>query len=226
VYDLVYDQSAPRAAAATAANSIVFRDDIVIDKPATVGNGAANLGSATLDATAPNILGTFRSSGGGTISGSPLSADPGLGAFGFNGGPGMATFPLSAGGKALKKGASCPAADERGVTRPAGLCDLGAFQRTGANVKFGKLKRNNGKGTGTLVVKVKPPGKLTVTGKGLTTVKRSAKRKTIKVPVKARGKAKRKLNSSGRAKLKLAASFTFANGTVGTGTKRVKLVKR
>jgi hypothetical protein len=97
-----------------------------------VSGGGGNLGTAALDVTAPNIVGTVVVTGGGAIIGSPSNGDPLLGALGFNGGPGMATLAPAPGSPALTRGVSCPAVDERGVARPTGLCDLGAFQRSAA----------------------------------------------------------------------------------------------
>lgn len=63
---------------------------------------------------------------------SPVNA--GLQGFGDNGGL-TATYGLTANSPALAAGGSafpdsCPATDQRGVARPAGKCDIGAFQRT------------------------------------------------------------------------------------------------
>lgn len=60
-----------------------------------------------------------------------IQSDAGLGALADNGGPTL-THALSAGSQAIDAGgaASCPATDQRGVTRPQGAgCDVGAFER-------------------------------------------------------------------------------------------------
>jgi hypothetical protein len=65
-----------------------------------------------------------------TAAGSLNSTDPKLGPFGIYGGL-TATFPLLAGSPAIDAGdpASCPAVDQRGISRPYGAgCDIGAFE--------------------------------------------------------------------------------------------------
>lgn len=54
-------------------------------------------------------------------------ADPLLGALGMNGGPTETMVPGPS-SPALGQGQACPAADQRGVPRPAGGCDLGAVE--------------------------------------------------------------------------------------------------
>ncbi len=132
IYNLVYDKATARQASVTTADSIVYANgaaaDAVSDMPATVSDGGANLGSASTAFPGPNIADTLGTLGGGTISGTPLTANPSLGTLQFNGGPGMATLALQPGSPALKVGTNCPSVDERGVARASGLCDLGAFQ--------------------------------------------------------------------------------------------------
>jgi hypothetical protein len=59
----------------------------------------------------------------------------GLGPLGFNGGP-TRTHALLEGSPAIDAGESCPADDQRGVTRPlpaGGVCDIGAYEYDPAN---------------------------------------------------------------------------------------------
>lgn len=58
-----------------------------------------------------------------------LLADPLLGDFGDHGGPTPTLLP-QAGSPALKKGASCPATDQRGQPRPPSECTAGAVEFT------------------------------------------------------------------------------------------------
>jgi hypothetical protein len=138
--NLGYDSSTLRAASVTLSNSIVFGStdgagnpvsDLFADQPTRVavsGGGGSNQGVASTNASQADIVGRLGTGGIGSITGSPSSANPGLGVLAFNGGPGMATMALGPGSPALAAGAGCPATDERGVARPSGLCDLGAFQ--------------------------------------------------------------------------------------------------
>lgn len=92
---------------------------------------------------------------------------------------------------------------------------------------FGKVALNKKAGTAKLTVKVPGPGTLVLSGK--TVVKRRGAPKQAgsrKLLVKAKGKAKRKLNSAGKVKVKVKVAYTPAGGTVRTKTKTIKLVKR
>jgi hypothetical protein len=140
VYNLAYDAATARSASAKLSDSILFgssdgagklRSDLLADQPADVtasGGGGSNQGITSTDAGGHDIVGQVATAGLTSVSGSPASADPRLGPLAFNGGPGMATMALSAGSPALGQGSGCPATDERGVARPIGLCDLGAYQ--------------------------------------------------------------------------------------------------
>jgi hypothetical protein len=90
-----------------------------------------NLAAASVDATAPNIVTSHTLSGAGTLTGSPISAGPGLGPLQDNGGPGPLTMLPGATGSAINAGQDdgCPATDQRGVPRPLGLaCEIGAVE--------------------------------------------------------------------------------------------------
>jgi CSLREA domain-containing protein len=63
-------------------------------------------------------------------------ADPKLGPLGNYGGP-TQTLPLLPGSPAIDAGASCPAADQRGVTRSTPTCDIGAFESRGFTFTYG-----------------------------------------------------------------------------------------
>jgi uncharacterized delta-60 repeat protein len=92
---------------------------------------------------------------------------------------------------------------------------------------FGKVALNKRAGTAKLTVKVPGPGTLVLSGK--TVVKQHAAPKRAGSPkllVKAKGKAKRKLNSAGKVKVKVKVVYTPVGGTVRTKTKTIKLVKR
>jgi hypothetical protein len=109
--------------------SVTATHDLVVAKPSTVADGAANKAGETATASAPNIVAS--SSATGTLTGTPSAANPVLGALAANGGPGMFTMLPAAGSPALGTGTTtnAPSTDERGATRPAaGPIDLGAVQ--------------------------------------------------------------------------------------------------
>jgi hypothetical protein len=131
IYNLVYDSVTNRTGSVTLSDTIVYGNgtDVTSNKPASTTAGA-NLGTATIAATAPDIVGSSDVVGAGTITGSPSSANPKLGALAGNGGPGMQTELPGAGSPALGAGTNCPSTDERGEFRPHDGCDLGAVEIT------------------------------------------------------------------------------------------------
>ena len=107
---------------------------------------------------------------------------------------------------------------------------------------LGKVKLNRSKGTATLAVHVPAPGTLTLTGNGVkaqrqgraaTASKTVAAAGTVKLLIKAKGSAKRKLNRTGHAKVKVRVTYT-PNGTASgdlvgdpnTQIKKIKLERR
>ena len=144
IFNLAYDGQAARTAQATLHNSIVANGiwtdpngavDLATDKSAHIT--PSNKATDDADISHFDLVRTTSASIApgetGTITGPSLTtANPLLGALAFNGGPGMQTLALQAGSPALAVGLGCPAVDERGVARPPGHCDLGAFQRSAA----------------------------------------------------------------------------------------------
>jgi hypothetical protein len=144
IFNLAYDAETPsltRKAQVTLQNSIVANGsgadpngapaaDLATDTssyitPANQATDNADVSQANLVRTISTQIGSGET---GHLTGSPLTtADPLLGGLAFNGGPGMATMALDGNSPARGLGSGCPAADERGVSRPA-ACDLGAFQ--------------------------------------------------------------------------------------------------
>jgi hypothetical protein len=93
--------------------------------------------------------------------------------------------------------------------------------------RFGKLKRNERRGTARLAVEVPGPGKLTLTGKGIAKTTASADRAgTFNLTIKPRGKARRTLAKTGSLKAKLSVSFTPTGGTTSEKQKTIKLLER
>ena len=95
------------------------------------------------------------------------------------------------------------------------------------DISFGKLKRNEEKGTALLTVNVPAAGSLSLAGEGVKTrTATAAGAGAERLKVAAAGKAKRTLAEQGKVKLRAAVTFTPAGGTPNTERKRVKLVRR
>ncbi len=103
-------------------------------------------------------------------------------------------------------------------------------------ISLGKLKRNSRRGTAILPVTVPGAGTLSLSGKGVVKQQASVSSaargsqavtsaRTLKLLVKPKGKAKRKLSRRGKAKVKPAVTFTPAGGPSVTQPKKIKLVK-
>jgi hypothetical protein len=96
------------------------------------------------------------------------------------------------------------------------------------DVLIGKAKRNRKRGTAKLTVEVSGSGTLVISGKK---VKRKSKQVgsggEVKLPVKAKGKAKKRLKDGGKARVRAKVEFSPEScGDPTSETKRVKLVKR
>jgi hypothetical protein len=92
---------------------------------------------------------------------------------------------------------------------------------------LGKIQRNKLKGTAKLEVSLPGPGMVTVHGK---TVKAAAKSAlqfgTVLMPVEAKGKAKKKLEGGGTAKVGVSVEFAPSGGAPRTRSKKIKLVRK
>ncbi len=134
LYNLAYDSATARVAQATLVNTILSDGagsgaEVVSNSPATVSDQAANLGTASVDASQPNLIESSQELGGGTITGSPITLDPGLGPLQPNGGS-TPTHAIGATSPTFDQGSTTLASDQRGITRPQGsIDDIGAFER-------------------------------------------------------------------------------------------------
>jgi hypothetical protein len=96
-----------------------------------------------------------------------------------------------------------------------------------ANVQFGNLRRNRGKGTARLPVTVPGAGTLAAGGKGLESFQTTASGSgTVAIPVKPKGATRRALNANGKAKVKENITFSASCGTTGNSAGKVKLRKK
>ena len=100
-------------------------------------------------------------------------------------------------------------------------------------VSLGKPKLNKKKGTAKLPVTVPGPGTLALTGKDVVAQRAARERArpvvaagTVKLLVKAKGKAKRRLNDTGKAKVKVTITYTPTGGSPASEKKAIKLRKR
>ena len=156
IYNLVYDAHVARAAQTTLQDTIaadgtgvmaIVQTDVVSNKPANVGGEPANMtaatnnsgGTANVDVSQFDLVPHTAQRGGGTITGSPLTADPLLGPLEPNGGP-TPTMGLQPGSPAIDAGDSFGlSTDQRGDPRPVDFsgipnaaggdgADIGAFE--------------------------------------------------------------------------------------------------
>jgi hypothetical protein len=119
-----------------------------------------------------------------------------------------------------------------GEQPPCGVAAAAAGKPSNA-FSFGRLQRNKKKGTATLELTVAGPGTLTASGKnasakqlGTISSRAGTAASTVKLLIKAKGKAKKKLNASGKAKLSLLVTFTPTGGDASSQSHKVKLLKR
>jgi hypothetical protein len=97
---------------------------------------------------------------------------------------------------------------------------------------FGRVVRNKKKGTATITVTVPNPGELTGSGKGVKVASTAVISKTVTAPgnvkltIKAKGKKKRRLNETGKVKVKPKITYTPTGGDPRTQSRRLKLKKR
>jgi DNA-binding beta-propeller fold protein YncE len=102
-----------------------------------------------------------------------------------------------------------------------------------ASFKLGKLRRDAEHGTARLVVKVPDDGTLRLRGHGVAkqrvpsaTVSRKVKKGRAVLRIRPRGKVKRRLGRTGRAKVKVRVSFRPGGGDLGTQAKVLRLRER
>ncbi|HET9591341.1 MAG TPA: hypothetical protein VFP17_00350 [Solirubrobacterales bacterium] len=166
----------------------------------------STLPGASVTVSAPNFAppavdpGTHRSGGSETVTVAvPKTAKPGV-------------YEVTITAKTAQGGTATQVAKIE-VTKP--------------KLKLGKVKLIKSNGTVKLSIGVPGAGTLTVSGKKIVKVKRTAKGpKTIKVTIKSKGKAKKALGSTGKAKVKAKIVFKPSNGASVTKTKSITLKKK
>ncbi len=114
----------------------------------------------------------------------------------------------------------------------ANRINIGAQLAPSNAFSVGGAQLNKNKGTATIKVSVPNPGRLTATGKGAkTSGAHSAATNvtapgTTKLTVRATGKKKAKLNSTGKVKLGITITFTPTDGEARSQQTKVKLKKK
>jgi hypothetical protein len=97
---------------------------------------------------------------------------------------------------------------------------------------LGAGTRNKNKGTATITANVPNPGELTVSGRGVKVANAAVTSKQIRAPgtvrllIKAKGRKKRKLNSTGKVKVRPEITYIPSGGGLNTQSMKVRLFKR
>ena len=107
------------------------------------------------------------------------------------------------------------------------VSQVGKLEVTTPILKLGKVKLNKAKGTATLSVGVPSAGTLTATGRKIAKVQQKPTgAATLKLTIRAKGKAKRLLGEKGKAKVRAKIAFTPSSGTPVTKSRAIVLKKR
>jgi hypothetical protein len=94
-------------------------------------------------------------------------------------------------------------------------------------LRLGKAKLNKKRGSAKLTVEVPGPGKLKLAQTGsLKAQHERADECEPKLPVKPTGRAKKRLNNRGKAKVKAKVTYTPDGGAADTKSTKIELVKR
>jgi hypothetical protein len=134
--------SAQSYAAATSATTIgitLLLNTVIADNTSTAGGEQCNVEDNIIQSDGHNLASD--DSCFLTAPGDLPSRDPLLGPLAYNGGP-TETEALLAGSPAIDSGATqgCPQYDQRGVARPQGACDIGAYQYVPASSRRGRAR--------------------------------------------------------------------------------------
>jgi hypothetical protein len=221
------------------ASDVHIQNTVIADNHGTQGNDLYLLGGGEIGFSLikdPSDSGTppFTTTGP-NITG----VDPQLNGLANNGGPTQTQLP-SSGSPVIDKGNAFGLnSDQRGVLRPidfpaipnaADGADMGAVElQPSSAFQLGKLKRNKKKGTAKQVVILPLPdaGSVTIKGKGLKTKTRQVTGVAkVKLPVIAKGKKRKSLNRSGKAKIKSQITYNATGNVLTTLKKKLKLLKR
>lgn len=81
------------------------------------------------------------------------------------------------------------------------------------------------KGTATLKVRVPNPGELVLSGNGVKGVSAVAAPGIVRLPIRATGKKREKLNETSRVRVRASVTYTPAGGDPSTQSRKLKLKK-
>jgi hypothetical protein len=95
---------------------------------------------------------------------------------------------------------------------------------------LGRLTRNKKKGIAIQKVEVPGPGTLALAGKGIKGISATASKAvngpgTVNLKIRPKGKAKKRLNSAGKTKVKASVTYTPTGGDPNTQARKAKLRK-
>jgi hypothetical protein len=94
-------------------------------------------------------------------------------------------------------------------------------------LELGKAKANKKKGIAFLSAELEWPGLLQASGTGMKAVTRQASGPgTVELPIRPKGKVKKKLAKKGKAAVKVKVSHLPEGGSIQTETRKVGLRKK
>jgi hypothetical protein len=176
-----------------------------------------------LDAGVLNTFPTSLAANAGDVLGLYTNTADNVGCL-FSGAPGNQFFSNTGN---LADGAS----DSFFPATTTGRTNISAVIEPVNTFTFGRITRNKKKGTATISVNLPNAGLLTARGKGVVTAAGASISKLVSAPgkatlvIRARGKTQKKLNRTGKVKLKPKVTYTPNGGIASTQSRKVKLKK-
>jgi hypothetical protein len=217
----------------SALTNTIVADNVAPAQPDLGGNTVFDA-SFSLVENAPSLNETVPDS---NITG----VDPRLESLASNGGP-TATQAPALGSPAVDAGSASGPFDQLGLTRPVDLPGIPNSSAAGANgadmgavelqfpsndFTLGALKRHRKKGTATLAVTVPGAGRLNLAGaKVKAATKNPEAAGIVKLLIRAKGKAAKRLRRTGKTSARARVTFTPTAGNPRTKSRVVRLVKR
>jgi hypothetical protein len=175
--------------------------------------------------------------------GDKVNTPPVLEPLADNGGP-VQTMALPPQSQAVDQGSAFGVfTDARGVARPIDFptignsaapggdgSDIGAFElQPASSLTLGKVRKQKGKGTASLVATVPQPsvGTIVLSGKGLKTqAKTVAGQARLSLKIVAKGKVRKALRKKGKRKVQVKVTYTPAGNVSAEAKRKLKLVKK
>lgn len=189
---------------------------LTVNRTGPAGLPASSLGPATIDV----------STGGGASAGADYTAPAATVEFAPGQSSASIEIPIADDnvGEPTER-FSVALSSPRDDARLAGTTSTEVVIGPDNEIKLGKVKRNERKGTAKLFVTVPGPGLLKLSGEQVKPVKKTVKKGgKVGLPVKPKGNAVRLLAQDGLVNVRAKVAFTPTDGTVFKKTKKVKLV--